>query len=239
MADSPTRPDASPARTARQPTAGYSPTPGCLIFAIGSTVIVSLVAWFFYAGYQQTKQVETFTAPEAQTWTQPVVAPEALAALQTRLAAYGQAVEQKQPATLTLSIADLNALLAADPTLESVRRHLQMKAIGTHMVAQISFPMNRLFGDQRFLNGEIEFTPIIKPTSGIALQTDRISVPGKTVTEEFVRLYREMNFLDDMLLKGFREHPTLGPAFKQTTGVTLADGTVVVSYTPPSAPTPP
>ena len=232
MADSPVPTPSPPPRFEKQPTAGYSPTPGCIIFAIGGLAILFLVTWFFYAGYKQAKELESFTSSDPVKFVLPVVSEQERSDLTARLTAYAAAVEGQKAAELSLNVAEINALLAVEPTLESVRQNLQLQSIDTRMIAKISFPLNALSGGNRFLNGMIEFTPVIKSKTGLAVQTETISVPGHAVSEGFVRLYREMNFLDDMLLKAFREHPTLGPPFQQTTSVILRDGGVVVSYKP-------
>ena len=232
MAESPVPSPSPPPRFEKQPTAGSSPTPGCIIFAIGGVAILFLVSWFFYAGYKQAREVESFTTTQPVKFILPAVSEQERADLTARLTAYATAVQGKQSAELALNVAEINALLAVEPTLESVRKNLQMQSIDTRMTARISFPVNALSGGNRYLNGLIEFTPVIKSKTGLAVQTETISVAGHAVSEGFVRLYREMNFLDDMLLKAFREHPTLGPPFQQTTSVILRDGSVVVSYKP-------
>jgi hypothetical protein len=232
MAESPPRPATDPLRAQKQPTAGYSPTAGCIIFAIGGAVILVLVSWFLYAGYKQTQEVRNFTSEQAETWVLPAVSPEEHTVLTDRLAAYAAAMEAHQAAEVSLSVEEMNALLASDPTLESVRRNVQVQSIGERVVARASLPINNPFGSQRYLNGVIEFMPVVKPATGLALQTESITVAGQPISEGFLHLYREMNFLDDMLLKGFREHPTLGPPFKGTTSVALRDGRLVVSYVP-------
>ena len=226
MADDPSRPVLK-----KMPTAPYSPTPGCIIFAIGGIAIVVLVAWFFYAGFKQAKEIAGFTDTVPTKFEISADAAAALPAIQQRMADYAKAIDQKQAAELTLTKDDINALLSADPTMASIRENLRIESISERVVANISFPLNGI-REQRFLNGQIEFTPVIKPSTGLTMQTESVTVPGKKVVEGFVNLYKEMNYLDDMLLKAFREYPATGPALKNTTSVALTAGTVVLHYVP-------
>lgn len=226
MADSPS----SPIRK-KMPTAEYSPTPGCIILVIGGVAILTLIIWFVYAGLKQAREIKTFTDDKASIVVLPKPTPEQLKEIRTRLAAYAKAIEESKPADLSLSKEDLNLLIAGDETLESIRSNVAIKQIGEVVTAAVSFPLNGI-GEKRYLNGEMEFTPVVKPSSGLAVDTKSISVPGKTVSEGFVNLYREMNFLDDMLLKAFREHPVLGAPLKKTTSVTLEGGSVVLHFAP-------
>ena len=226
MADAPSRPIHK-----NMPTAPYSPTPGCIIFVIGGVAILVLVAWFFYAGFKQAKEIAGFTDVAAVKFELQPDAVAALPAVQQRLADYAKALSEKRAATVSLSVQDLNVLLSADPTLASIRENLRIESIAEHIVANISFPLNGI-REQRFLNGKIEFTPVIKPSTGLSVQTETVTVPGKKVVDGFVDLYKQMNYLDDMLLKAFREHPVTGPSLKATSAVALKDGSVVLQYEP-------
>ncbi len=215
----------------KMPTAPYSPTPGCIIFVIGGTAIIVLISWFLYAGFKQAKEIASFTDSKPMVFDATADASSKLPAIQQRLADYAKAIEQKQAATVSLGLEDLNVLLSADPTLASIKDNVRMESIGERAIANISFPLNGI-REQRYLNGKIEFTPIVKPSTGLTVQTETVSVPGKTVSEGFINLYKEMHYLDDMLLKAFREHPVTGPPLKSTTSASLKDGNVVLEYDP-------
>jgi hypothetical protein len=226
-----------PSRTVYQkmPTAPYSPTPGCIIFVIGGTAIIVLIAWFLYAGFKQAKEIASFTDSKPAKFESAADASAKLPAIHQRLTDYAKAIEQKQSATVSLSLEDLNVLLTADPTLASIKENVRMESIGERAIANISFPLNGI-REQRYLNGKIEFTPVVKPSSGLTVQTETVSVPGKSVSDGFINLYKEMHYLDDMLLKAFREHPVTGPPLKNTTTASLKDGSVVLTYEPKAAP---
>jgi hypothetical protein len=222
MADQPTR-------LQKTPTASFSPTPGCILFIIGGLAIVTLVCWFFYAGWKQAQEIKTFTDETSIPVKLPAVDSAQLTATQSKLAAYHQAVIAKQSSSVSLTVAELNMLLAGDSTLASVKDLLMVSAITDAIQLTVSFPLNGI-GQKRFLNGQIQCKPVVKPSTGLAIITEQITVPGKNVTPGFVNLYREMNILDDMLLKAYREHPELGAALKATTSVSLESGSVVLKY---------
>lgn len=215
----------------RTPVSSYSPTPGCIIFAIGIVGIVALVGWFVYAGFRQSKEIEGFTEPKAAAVAAPASTPEALEAVQKKLADFSSALKAKQQARLELSLAELNTLLAGDQTLASVKDMLRVESVSENLRLLVSLPV-KTFAGNRFLNGTMEFRPEIRPDQGLFLETLGISVPGKAVSEGFVRIYREMHFLDDMLLKPYREHPEMGAVVKAVTDVKCANNQVVLTFSP-------
>ena len=66
----------------------------------------------------------------------------AYAAVQAKLGQFHQTVAAGQPATLSLTADDLNALIAYQPELAEVRDHLVLAIVNNQIVAQISFPVN-------------------------------------------------------------------------------------------------
>ncbi len=202
------------------------------MLAIGGTAIIALLSWMTYAFFKQGRDVASFTDPKPRTLALTEHAQELLPAVQQRLAAYAAAIEAKQAAELVLSVADLNVLLSADPALESIRQNFRVEQITDHVLADVSWPMNGI-GEQRYFNGQVRCQPVVKPSSGLMIETKSLEVPGREVTPGFVNLYKEMNFLDDMLLKAFREHPTEGPPLKATTAVVAAQDAIILQYTPP------
>lgn len=232
MADSPPAPVLK-----KVPTAEYNPSAGCAIFVIGGVAILALVIWFFYAGWKQSKEIANFTDTEPKKLALAEPAPEKLAALHSKLEAYAKTIEEKKAAELSLTKDDLALMLASEESLASIRQNVAVSEMGERIKASVSLPMNGI-GAKRYLNGFIDFKPVILESKGVAFQTENVTVPGKTVSDGFVKLYRDMNFLDDMLLKAFREHPTFGPPLKKTSSIELTAGVLLLKFSPSASPIP-
>ncbi|MBP7950621.1 MAG: hypothetical protein KA004_13295 [Verrucomicrobiales bacterium] len=214
------------------PVVTGSPAAGCAIFVTGAVGILVLIAWFVYAGFRQSREIKEFTAETAQTLTLAAPAPEMLAAVQGKIATYAGAIGSGTAATLTLTVDELNALLGGDPSLAGIRGMIRVDGIDTTIRTTVSLPVKPLLSQQRYLNGVIEMTPDIHKDKGLHLATSSISVPGHTVSQGFSDLYKQMDFLDDMILKGYREDAKTSAVIKQTTAVSCAASAVTLRFAP-------
>lgn len=221
MADSP-----APIRK-KMPTAEYSPTPGCAIFVIGAIAVVTFVVWFFYVGWKQKQLLAEITeaSPANIATAQPTETE--VAPLRQRLIDYTKAISENRSASLSLNQEEINQLLVSEKLLANVRNLISVESIGSAVTANISLP-----ADGRYINGQAEFSLVVRPESGIYVSVDNISVPGKSVPKEFVKSYRDLDFLDILLLEPLRKDPIASLVLQKTTTVEIKDAALLLRYTP-------
>lgn len=181
------------ARIQKTPTGEFSPFYGCLIMSLAALTFGGIIAWSGYTLLTQDKAISAFTVDEPEKMPAVVLAAEAKMALEKRLSDFAAAVTSGQASELSLSLAEINALLTLAPDsgygsyAELVRFEKTDPAKST-LEGRVSLPMNRLKfweGKKRYLNGSATFL-IYVHEEGIDAKVVDVKVPGKTIAEGFV-----------------------------------------------------
>lgn len=175
------------ARLQKVPTAAFSPYYGCAIMLAAVLVFGGMVGWGIFSYFVQDKTIAAMTVNEPIKLPPAALTPEAQSAFDKRLANFGAAATAGQPAELTLSLAELNALLVMAPDTgsgtyaEKLRFHSTDPAKKT-LTAQACLPMNKKFWEDgmRYLIGEVTFEVYVHDAGPDARVVD-VKVPGKTV----------------------------------------------------------
>jgi hypothetical protein len=229
-----------PAGHASREPSRFAPAPGCFIFVIGGLLLAAAAIWAIFTFSRQVRELAAFTEPaRAPIEVRPVTIEET-AALRNKLAAFAKAVDAGQAPSLSLDADEVNTLLAGFDAFAEIRSLMAIERIEDgRLAARISFPMNTLPGKQAWLNGNLFFKPAARRDVGFHVITEDITVPGKTVPPGFIDLYRQgvipgksLGFLDDMLVRNFRQDRTYGPYLQKIEKVTIADGTFTVTASP-------
>ncbi|MFT4176687.1 MAG: hypothetical protein QM627_08510 [Luteolibacter sp.] len=220
---------------------GRSPLAGCAILVTVGVMVLFLVFFSVFSFFRQANEIAKFTdtnpVPVAIT---PIDGRETeIQALNARLEAFHQQLDQKEPATLALSADDLNLAIAAYEPFNELR--------GTFRIEQIT-PENLHIGLSYRLNGKPRFTKEGEPgvmTSNfrylnatliarpwlekneISLRIDEVRVPGKTVPPEFAIRMSPLQ-----IMQRYLDHPVMGPVMKKLTRIELADGQVLLKRIP-------
>jgi hypothetical protein len=117
-----------------------------------------------------------------------------------------------------------------------MKESARVESIGQNLRVQISTPLNGVpfSGDRYYLNGFADLSPEKHADLGIQLQTRDLTVPGKTVTEGFLRIYKEQNPLDALLLENVRgsSNTSILEVMKKLTTVRLEPGAAILEYSP-------
>ena len=203
---------------------------------VGAVWLLTLGGWMVFSLFRQVREIRTF----ADTSAKPIVAAqpkaEEIAGLRARLAAFSEAIGKKEKATLRLSAADLNTLLATEEPLAGMKASALVEDISQEAVRLlVSLQINGVpfSGEHFWLNGTATVAPAVHKTKGILLNTQSLAVPGKTVTDGFLQHYKENGHLDTLLLAPYRKEGSavLGLMQKLTT-VRLEAGAVVAEFVP-------
>jgi hypothetical protein len=224
----------------RVPATGFSPAPGCVIFLIGGMLLLGGVIWAVYTFTRQLNQLESFTDPSPLPLPVRAVTPQEVSALREKLAGFAAETNAGRAPTLTLSVDELNTLLAGFDRFAELKNLVTIERTdGSRISARISFPLNTLPGRRAYLNGIVFFKPDIKPKAGFCLLTEDINVPGRTVPPGFLDVYQRgimpgktLGFLDDMLVSRFRPDKEVGPILTHIQRVEVTDGKLTVTAAP-------
>jgi hypothetical protein len=222
----------------RPPVRGVSALPGCYIFAIGAALLVGAVIWAVYTFLRQADELAAFTDPEPAPMAVSTPDSTQVEALQSRLADFVAAAAAGKPAEMSLTSDDLNTLLAGFPRLAEIKPLLRVRQLGPDatFTADVRFPMNSLPGQRRYLNGEMDGRFGLHPEAGLFVSVLDVRVPGRTVPPGFVEVYqrgiipgKNFGFLDDMLLRNFREDPAFAAPLKRIGALRFAEGKLIIS----------
>lgn len=222
------------------PTPRRKLSPGCMMFAFGSIWLLLLGVYMVWKLFAQVKEMRTYTDTTARLVSPAQPKEEEIAAVRARINAFGAAVGRKEKTELRLTADDLNILIAAEETLRSMRENAKVESIGDAVKVQWSQMMNTVpFSDEKlFLNGVLEIAPVMDKDKGFKIRTVNLTVPGKTVTQGFLNLYKENNPPDRMLLDPIRESKdaAISDTLKAITNARLEGGAVILEFTPGSTP---
>ncbi len=171
------------------PTGEFHSGYGCVIMA----AVVGVFAFIVWWGYYTLTTMDAAIA--AITQSAPAKLPEiaAVPGLEQRLTVFAATVTAGKPATLKLTVADLNALLMLAPAGNngSYQDMLRVKALDAKtqtIITDASLPMNKKFWEdsKRYLVGEVDFT-LEMTELGPDAKVSAVRVPGKPVPEEMVK----------------------------------------------------
>lgn len=239
------------------PARGASALPGCYIFALGAFLLVGVAIWAVYTFLHQAEELKAFTDEAPAPLEALAPEPAHVEALAGRLREFAAAGAAGQPAQLTLTPEDVNTLITGFDRLAELKSFIRVRRLGPDatFTADIRFPLNGLPGHRRYLNGELDGRFGLHPDAGLFVSALNVRVPGRTVPPGFIEVYqrgvipgKNFGFLDDMLLRNFRDDPVFAAPLKQIATLASSEGTLVLttkttakpaaSANPPSNPPP-
>ncbi len=200
------------AKIEKVPTAEFHSGYGCIIMTAVVAVVAFIVWWSWYSLVTMDKEIGLLTQPTSVVM--PQVAPQP--GLEQRLADFAKAANAGQTVALTLTVAELNALLLLAPdggngTYKDMLRVKSLDAAKSLIVTDASLPMNtaKFWEDtKRYLVGEIDFA-VEMTALGPDTKVSAVRIPGKTVPEGMLKGMQMYGYLGP-----YQTHPTIGPVLK-------------------------
>ena len=211
------------AKIEKVPTAEFHSGYGCIIMTAVVAVVAFIVWWSWYSLVTMDKEIGLLTQPTSVVMPQIALQP----GLEQRLADFGKAPTAGQKAALTLTVAELNALLLLAPdggngTYKDMLRVKSLDAAKSLIVTDASLPMNtaKFWEDtKRYLVGEIDFA-VEMTALGPDTKVSAVRIPGKTVPEGMLKGMQMYGYMGP-----YQTHPTIGPVLKAIKQVKIeADG---------------
>jgi len=226
-------------------TGTRSPFAGCAILIAALAVMVFLIVFSTASLFRQSGEIIKFTAEHPVSIPVEPLEPRAaeLAALAARLNDFHHQLAGNERATLALTSAELNLVIAAYEPFKDLRGTMRVTAIADGVMRlAISFRLNGkprlarhdepgwISSDPRFLNGTLVARPALLNHEPV-LTLDTIEVPGTKVPREFIEQmspYRiNERYLTDKIL---------GPAMARLTRVGIIDGKLLLERVPGETP---
>ncbi len=200
------------AKIEKTPTGEFHSGYGCIIMTAVVAVVAFIVWWSWYSLVTMDKEIGLLT--QSTSVVMPQVAPQP--GLEQRLAAFAKAANAGQTVALTLTVAELNALLLLAPdggngTYKDMLRVKSLDAAKSLIVTDASLPMNtaKFWEDtKRYLVGEIDFA-VEMTALGPDTKVSAVRIPGKTVPEGMLKGMQMYGYLGP-----YQTHPTIGPVLK-------------------------
>jgi hypothetical protein len=180
------------AQLTKQPTSTYNPFFGCAIMSMAAIMFIGIVAWSLYSLLKQDSEIAKFTVEQAVPLSNPVLSDDARNALLIRAKAFADAAQANKPATLELSIIDVNALIDAAPdsgygSFRNMVVFTSTKPADNSLTANVCLPLNkaRFWEGKRYAVGEALFK-LEQSAEGPDVRLTSLNVPGKVVSEGFI-----------------------------------------------------
>ncbi len=181
------------ARIQKTPASEFSPFYGCAIMFLAALVFGGIIAFSAYSLFSQDKAIAAFASDAPVRLPAVDLTPEAQADLEKRLADFAAAAQAGQETELTLTVAELNALVLIAPdsgygTYTDLVRFETTDPAKNTISGQISLPMNNVKfweNKKRYCNGTATFLLYVHE-EGIDAKVVDVKVPGKPVAEGFI-----------------------------------------------------
>lgn len=188
----------------RIPTGPFNPFYGCAIMIIIASLMGGFVTWTIYSGLRQDKEIGEFTVDRADPVPVAEVSPSEREELTQKLTGFATAAREGRPASLSLTVSELNALivLAGDAGIADYRGMVKFTGLDPAtqtLLADLCWPLNRLpFSGQgkRYLTGQGSFKPSISAPATFEVHIDTLSIPGRTVSTGFLNSLRTWPWLN-------------------------------------------
>jgi hypothetical protein len=194
------------------PTGEFHSGYGCIIMSAVVGVFGFIVWWGYYTLTTMDEAIAAIT--QSTPVKLPEVAP--VPGLEQKLADFAALAKAGKPATLKLSVTEINALilLAPDTGSGSYKDMLRVKSLDAAkqtIITEASLPMNtkKFWEDtKRYLVGEVDFTLEMTEVGPDAKVSD-VRVPGKTVPVEMVKGMAMYGYL-----RPYQNDPALEPVLQ-------------------------
>lgn len=200
-------------------------SPGCLIGFTCLIVFTLLASWAAYTGYQQNKQIDTFTVEQPTDLGVTYRSPTEVFAVRDRVRQFGSDAVEGKTVELRLSAADLNDVIGHEEKLFDFRKMIVVTGISDVIEARVSLPMKTVFrgGVFRYLNGTALIKPSVREGQAL-LEIAKLTSDNGAIPEGFSHFIAgNLN-----MIAMFRDDKIIGPALQQITSMTLEGGFLLV-----------
>jgi len=212
---------------------------GCLTLVI-LAVLIGVTGFFAvrYALHKVTALIEQYTDPTPAALPQTELPAGDYEKLQARLAEFQEALDgRKEGLPLTLTAAELNALIANHASMKEFKDRLHVAIEGDQVKGQISLPLDRIASipglsrlKGRYLNGSTVLKASLE-NGLLDVHMMSLEVKGRKPPEEVMTQLRSEN-----LAKDIRNRPEVSANLRKLDSLEIQDGLVTLKAKAPSPP---
>jgi hypothetical protein len=201
---------------------------GCFFYGCLTLIVVlflgvlTAVVVAVYATKKLSAMAITYTDTAPVQLEKVEVTPAELKAIEQRVATFQQALEnQSQAQELTLSVQEINALIANAPSFKALKDKLFVSIDGNRIRGQVSWPLDdigkfKLKG--RYLNGEVAFR-LSLANGRLGVYVDDLKVKGQPLPATLLTVFRGQN-----LAEGMQNDPETAARIQKFDSIKVEDG---------------
>jgi hypothetical protein len=196
---------------------------GCLVLLVAILLLVGGGAGLVYLLHSKGMAI-TATTPA------PVPAFDGGDALYSatvqKMNAFGQALQQNQPASLELTADEINTIIARNPNLAAGQVHAFVTMTGNVARMQAAVPTNLLPGGMlkdRYLNVDFSFTPGFDPDSkSVSVVLQSMQIGSDNISKD--NLTAMQGELEPLLNVQLQRDPNVARLLNQAKSIEVRDG---------------
>ncbi len=207
---------------------------GCFLYGCLSLIVLLVLAItvsVMFLRYYVRSSIEKFTDAEPRQFETTTLSDAETRALQDRLQGFARALQQtNQVAALSLDSSEMNAVIATEPALAALKKHLRVQLEGDELLCNLSVPLDPL-ADVPFLGG-------LKGRFMNATTTVRVSLADGTLTTRLVEARVKGNSLPPQALAEIEKNlpwdelltdPKVKALIARLDGIRIVDGKLQLS----------
>lgn len=203
---------------------------GCVIMAAAAGVFGFILWWAYHSLTTIDREFAALAQEQPAKLSDVAPLPE----LEKKLADFAAAATAGKPATLKLSVGELNALVVTAPdagngTYKDMLRVKALLPAANVITTDASLPLNtaKFWEDKkRYLVGEIDFL-VEMTANGPDVKVHAVRVPGKTLPDGMIKGMQMYGYLGP-----YHSHPQAGPVFKAVKKIQVEADGVLLSTQP-------
>jgi len=188
--------------------------------------LVAILLAFLLGLHELKKMLAQYTGATPMALPTVQMSPEQIDQVQRRIDSFKDAVRSgRTTPPLELNADEINALIAADPNLRSVKGKLYVTIQDSHLKGQISLPLAQLglpMFKGRYLNGTASFL-ITLQNGNLRVTPDAVLVKGKLLPWIYMNKLRSQN-----LAAKVNEDPRASVALNRLQRIQVKDGKLVL-----------
>lgn len=193
---------------------------GCALALVVLVLVLGIAAYLMVSNV-----VEMYSDKAPKQLPVSAATPEEYQAIQTRIAAFRDAVKQGTPVEpLVLTGEEINAVIAYDPEWAPMKGRVHVSIDGDKITCETSFPLDKLGFSGRYFNGSVSVSSRME-NGTMQMHVESAEVNGKPAPEQIMAAWRTQNLAENL-----NKNPELGPALEALESIEVKDGTIV--FTP-------
>lgn len=207
---------------------------GCSIFLVILLTVAFVITMAFWTYFDYKNAVVDITEEKAvPTQVADTEDKSATAALDKKFGEFSELVKAKKPATLTLSIDEINLAIAHFEKLDEFKGKLFVTGLESSegnkkdlIVTRASFTMKPGLNPERYMNGEVKFRPEIAEGSIFPIIEEADPDTGKPIPPKM------MQALSTLMFTEYRNDDSIKDVFHRINTAKVIDNQLVITSDP-------